>query len=173
MLIKSIRFSRRISMMSVCAAGFLIASGGFSRAYAVDVFKTTKNGTKITCGLVSGKWIPGAGSSTKFVSTAASIKSLAKKTDAKSKAKLKKLKAYLKLANVVCRLGPPNALPTPTPGSGGGSAAAGQQVFTAKCANCHTKANLAGKTAASLQNFPGMPSLTSQEAADLAAYVNS
>jgi cytochrome c len=160
------------SFMVVSLAALCLAAS--SSAWAATTFKTTRNGALITCGLINGTYIPGSGSGNKFVSTQSAISKLAKKKDAKSKARVAKLKAYLKLAAPICKKGP-NTKPTPTPTPttpGGPSVAAGQQVFNSKCASCHAAAAFKGKTAAQLQNVSGMPSLTSQEAADLAAFVN-
>ena len=128
-------------------------------------FRTKKNGSTIICGLINGKYVPGSGTGAKFVATSTSMAALKKKKDAKSKAKLKKLTAYNKLAAAVCRKGPGN--------SGGLN---GETLFTTKCdgaCHVHTKASLKGYTATQLGSWPGMPTLTATEAAAVYTFVNS
>lgn len=67
----------------------------------------------------------------------------------------------------------PTTKPTPKPTSGGANAANGKKVYDAKCRACHpNQSRFKGMTAAQLKNIPGMPSLTTQESIDMAAYIN-
>ena len=145
-------------------AGVFILAGiqQAAAAVATTIFKTKKNGRTIVCGLINGKYVPGVGTAARFTSDAAAIAALKKKTDAKSKNKVKTLKAHQKFAAAVCLKGPPIV----------GNATAGEQVYNVKCSSCHpSSAQFKGMSASQLKSVPGMPALTAQEAADMAAFV--
>ena len=170
-MLKDGNFSKRFvnrarSCFALALAGICIFvwSGPAIAAISTTIFKTKKNGKTIVCGLLNGKYVPGAGSAAKFTSTAESLAKLKGKTDAKSKAKVRSLKDYQKLAAAVCRKGPPST---------GGNAATGQQIFNTKCLGCHADpARFKGMSATQLKAIPAyMGTLTTQEAADLAAYL--
>ena len=153
-------------LISCLVLGSLLVAANIASA-DTTIFKTRKNGTVIICGLVNGKYVPGSGTSKKFTTTSSAIGALKNKKDAKSRAKLAKLKSYQSLAAAVCRKGPQN---------GGGDATAGKAVFTNNCSGCHASASRFkgfSKSTITAANMPPSGPLSATDLTNLVAYFAS